>query len=245
MNDVRSRHEAPRVWDAFLTSRDKAHLDAGWRKELPFGLGRRPAVMVVDNTVAALDGRSREDRIDVDHPGRFGPEGWAAIGATVPLLDTARAHDVPVVFTVVEAPNRWGLMRFDRVFELTRSPTFTEVVAELCPAPGELVIRKAGASAFHGTALLSHLVSHGIDTLLVCGNSTSGCVRATVVDAACYGFFVGVVEECTFDRTEASHAVNLFDMDQKYGDVLPVDAVIDHIRRCRASTRPHSPGGAG
>src|SRR5579884_4285829 len=86
------------------------------------------------------------------------------------------------------------------------------IVAEIAPAPGDLVLAKPGPSAFFGTALLAHLIQRGIDTLLVAGCTTSGCVRATVVDAASYGFRVSVVEECVFDRFEISHHVALFDL---------------------------------
>src|SRR5262249_24820053 len=94
---------------------------------------------------------------------------------------------------------------------------------------GELIIYKSSSSAFMGTSLAAQLVTRNIDTLLVCGNSTSGCVRATVVDAAAKGFKVGVVEECVFDRTEASHAINLFDMDQKYADVISFQDALKFI----------------
>jgi nicotinamidase-related amidase len=82
------------------------------------------------------------------------------------------------------------------------------------------VLKKAAASAFHGTPLVFHLNYHEIDTIVACGETTSGCVRASVVDGATYRFRMSVVEECTFDRTEASHFINLFDMNQKYADVV-------------------------
>lgn len=98
-----------------------------------------------------------------------------------------------------------------------------EIVAEIAPQPGELVIQKTAPSGFQGTPLQFWLQYHGIDTLIVCGETTSGCVRATVVDGCTARFRMGIVAECCFDRTEASHWVNLFDMDQKYGDVITVD----------------------
>ena len=100
---------------------------------------------------------------------------------------------------------------------------------ELAPAPGELIIRKESASAFFGTPLIAHLTQLGIQTLIVCGESTSGCVRATAVDAYSHGFHVVLVEECCFDRSIISHKVNLFDMHHKYADVMHVDEVVKHL----------------
>jgi maleamate amidohydrolase len=95
--------------------------------------------------------------------------------------------------------------------------------------PGEAVLRKTAPSAFFGTPLMAHLNALGADTLIVCGESTSGCVRASVVEARSYRFRVVVVEECVYDRHEATHAINLFDMHQKYADVLPLAEVLDWI----------------
>jgi maleamate amidohydrolase len=103
------------------------------------------------------------------------------------------------------------------------------------PETGELIVQKAHASAFLGTSLDAQLRTRGIDTVFVCGNSTSGCLRATVVDAAGYGFLVGIVEECVFDRTEAAHAMSLFDMDQKYGDVISIDEASAYLEAIRSS----------
>ena len=105
---------------------------------------------------------------------------------------------------------------------------------EIAPQPGELVVEKAAASAFFGTPLLMHLIYLGVDTIVTCGETTSGCVRASVVDGCTYRFRMSVVEECTFDRTEASHAINLFDMNQKYADVLPLDEILKYLDAWRA-----------
>lgn len=101
--------------------------------------------------------------------------------------------------------------------------------AEVAPIPGEPVIRKAAPSAFFGTPLPALLRQKDIDSLIVVGESTSGCVRATVVDACSYRYDVTVVEECVFDRTQAAHALNLFDMSQKYADVRGVEDVREDL----------------
>jgi len=104
-----------------------------------------------------------------------------------------------------------------------------EIAEAIKPLPSELVIKKTKASAFFGTPLLSALHNLKVDSLLVAGTTTSGCVRATVVDAFSYNFSCFVVEECTFDRFGLSHLVNLWDMNAKYGDVITLDEALHNI----------------
>ena len=112
-----------------------------------------------------------------------------------------------------------------------------EIVAEVAPQPGDLVLEKNGPSAFHRTPLQDYLVALGVDTILVVGESTSGCVRATVVDGTSLRYKVGVVEECVFDRTEACHAINLLDMHLKYADVINLVATCAFLRQVSAPER--------
>jgi len=100
---------------------------------------------------------------------------------------------------------------------------------EFTVEPGDILILKQRASIFQGTPLFSHLSLLGVQSLIVCGESTSGCVRASVVDGYSNGFHVSVVEECTFDRAELTHKVNLFDMHHKYADVMHIDEVLAHL----------------
>jgi nicotinamidase-related amidase len=104
-----------------------------------------------------------------------------------------------------------------------------DIIPEVAPLEDELVIRKSSPSVFWGTPLSGQLTALGVDTLLVSGESTSGCVRATVVDGCTERFRVTVVEECVFDRHQACHAVNLFDMDQKYADVVGLAEVLGYL----------------
>jgi nicotinamidase-related amidase len=105
-----------------------------------------------------------------------------------------------------------------------------EIVDEVAPIPGEIVLKKTAPSAFCGTPLTDILNGMRVDTVVVAGESTSGCVRATVVDGKSHRFKVVVPEECVFDRDEASHAINLFDMNEKYADVIPLDEAIVYLR---------------
>ncbi len=112
-----------------------------------------------------------------------------------------------------------------------------DIWPDFAPEPGDLVIRKERASCFYGTPLVAHLREMGVASLIVCGESTSGCVRASVVDGYSNGFPTVVVEECTFDRSSLSHKVNLFDMHHKYADVLHLDEVLAHLATLARSAR--------
>jgi nicotinamidase-related amidase len=108
-------------------------------------------------------------------------------------------------------------------------PSLYQIRAEFKPQAGDVVITKQRASAFCGTPIMAHLTQLGIQTVIVCGESTSGCVRASSVDAYSNGFHVVIVEECCFDRSMLSHKVNLFDLHHKYADVMHVDEVVTHL----------------
>jgi maleamate amidohydrolase len=105
-----------------------------------------------------------------------------------------------------------------------------EFVAEVAPREGDVLIPKKHPSAFFGTAMCSHLIDKQVDTVIVTGCTTSGCVRGTVVDAFSLNFRVAVPYECVYDRSITSHKVNLFDLGQKYADVLPVGQLMSRLR---------------
>jgi nicotinamidase-related amidase len=233
-------------WSDFLTERDNAVLKAtSWAKQEPFGLGARPAVVVVDLYYAAL-GLPRADILDAvrEWPSACGQEGWAAVDRTAALLSTARAAGARVIYFHATPPalGRWN--RKPPAKLATRPATVgpdavapNDIVAEVAPGPDDVVLTKIGPSAFHQTPLDTVLRSGGYDTVLVCGEATSGCVRSTVVDACTAGYRVGVVGDCCFDRFEASHWVSLFDMNQKYADVVTADEAEDYFRTCDSTRR--------
>jgi nicotinamidase-related amidase len=113
--------------------------------------------------------------------------------------------------------------------DVPRDPALYAIRADFEPQRGDVIVPKQRASGFYGTSLLAHLIQLGIQTVIVCGESTSGCVRASSVDAYSHGFHVVIVEECCFDRSPLSHKVNLFDLHHKYADVMHVDDVIAHL----------------
>lgn len=222
-------------WDAYLSPRDLAHLEAGYLKKEPFGFGTNPVTLVIDDYYSVL-GLERQPFFESikKWPSSTGLEGWAAIDKTVELIRASRANDVPVIYVHGMGGGfvPWGRRaKRERLSHLTpeERAMANVIVDEIAPQPGELVIQKAAPSAFWGTPLIFHLNYYGIDTIMACGETTSGCVRASVVDGATNRFAMGVVEECCFDRTEASHYINLFDLNQKYADVVSLDQAIEYF----------------
>ncbi|MEA2642908.1 MAG: hypothetical protein QOF51_4302 [Chloroflexota bacterium] len=223
------------VWDEFLTERDKQHLVASGMANRPRkGFGQRPALLIIDDYYSVL-GTEREDILESvkKWPMSCGLEGWEAIDRTQELLAAARANKIPVIFATGfgDFPSPWGSRSNRGPSRLTseQQEIAVKIVDEIAPIDGELVVRKASASAFYGTPLIAHLIFNNIDTVIACGETTSGCVRASVVDGCTNRFQMGVVEECTFDRTQASHAVNLFDMNQKYADVVGLAETVQYF----------------
>lgn len=186
----------------------------------PIGFGRRPALLVVDFTVGFND------------PALFGGGNIdAAVKRTVGLLEFARRRKLPVAHTRIvyaDDGSDGGVfaMKQPRLLMLTDSHPAGQIVPELTPVAGELVVKKTQASAFFGTGLAPWLVANGVDTLLIAGCTTSGCVRASVVDAISYNFRPVVARDCVGDRALGPHEANLFDMQQKYADVLARDEII-------------------
>jgi maleamate amidohydrolase len=238
-------------WESFLTPRDLEHLKM-WRKTKPNGFGKRPALLVVDDYYSTL-GLDREPILESikTWPMSCGIEGWEAIDKTVDLIAGARANDIPVIYLhgFDGYPNKpighWGRRITSEPRErrgLDHLPPeirakANQIVEEIAPLPGDLVIEKAAASGFHGTPLVFHLNYLDVDTVIVCGETTSGCVRASVVDGATYRYQMGVVADCCFDRTEASHWVNLFDMHQKYADVIDLGQALEYFASVGASKK--------
>lgn len=184
------------------------------------GFGRRSALLIVDFTVGFNDPK-------LFGGGNIGP----AVKRTVGLLDFFRRHKLPVAFTRVvyaEDGSDAGVfcLKAPNLRMLTETHPAGQVVPELKPLQGELVVRKTQASAFFGTGLAPWLVQQGADTVVVAGCTTSGCVRASVVDALSHNFRPVVPRDCVGDRALGPHDANLFDMAQKYADVLERDEIV-------------------
>jgi maleamate amidohydrolase len=232
-----------RVWDAYLTPQDK--IVDGVRSRGRFGFGERPALLLVDLYRAVFgDAPMALPEAMNDWPASCGLAAWEAIPHIQRLLAAARGAKIPVFYSTDMEMSGTPLLSWSRARTrpagapdspemAARRSRMHQIIDEVAPIAGELLIEKASPSCFSGTPLLAQLVARGIDTILVGGESTSGCVRAAVVDGCTARFNMIVAEQCVFDRTQASHAINLFDMHQKYADVLPVEEIIAHLQTKR------------
>jgi maleamate amidohydrolase len=192
------------------------HGRAGW--------GERPALIVIDVNVGFTDPASPLV-CDLE----------AVVESIARLLGEARRAGIPVVYTTVaydEAGKQTAAAFIDKIpalLTLEAGSRWTEIDERIAPEPGEPVLTKLFASAFFGTALSSLLTAQRCDSLIVTGASTSGCVRATVVDALQLGYRPIVPREAVGDRNPAAHEANLYDIDTKYGDIVPLDEVVAHL----------------
>lgn len=241
-----------RVWEPFLTEQDRAHLEIVKHKSI--GFGKRPALLLID-LYRWVFGDKPEPILEAVKrwPGSCGLAAWNALPRIQKLLAKARAVQMPIIhITGLDGAGvePWS---FRREKGATSDPEMRErrlhrfdIIDELQPRPGETVLRKASPSAFWGTPLVGHLNCLDIDTIITCGESTSGCVRASVVDGCTNRFRMIVAEECVFDRHEAAHAINLFDMHRKYADVLSLDEILAYMDAWRAEApAPGAGDGAG
>lgn len=215
-------------WNNFLTERDRLVFDgAGYGARGGFGL--RPALVIVDVNYAFCGHRSEPILESIKSwPNSCGEEAWRAIESLQALLPTVRKQHIPTFYTTASPrrPDGFDAGGWKHKNKRAGGPVgvpgfhMDAIVAEVAPAASDVVLEKLKPSAFFGTPLIGYLTDLGVDTVLVCGSTTGGCVRATVIDAFSYNFKVSVIDECTFDRGQASHAINLFDMNAKYADIV-------------------------
>ena len=223
---------AKHVWDDFITERDRQVFEAaGYGRDI--GFGSRPTLFVIDVHYNFV-GDEPEPILESVKKYRTscGAEGWDCVHRIKHLLELAREKNVPVFYTVSE--RRPDLL--DSGIQVRKSyrgqeksgvagTRATQIVEEVAPRPQDMLISKRKPSAFFGTPLMSHLNFLDVDTVIITGCTTSGCVRATAVDAYAYNFHTVVVEDCVFDRFQSSHAINLWDLNAKYADVVSMEEV--------------------
>jgi maleamate amidohydrolase len=186
-------------------------------------LGSQPAVLVVDFSCGFTDPECT-----------LGSDMTEAVEATRRVLDAARAKGLPVVFTTIgyEPSLKDGglwLRKVPSLGDLQIGGRWVEIDPRLEPRDDETIVLKKGASAFFGTNLPSILISQGVDSVVLCGATTSGCVRATAIDLLQYGYPTIVPRECVADRAQAPHEANLFDINAKYADVVSVDDALEYL----------------
>jgi maleamate amidohydrolase len=195
-------------------------------------VGPAPALLAIDLYELAYQGGPKPvAQLHKTYASTCGENAYAAIEPTKRLFAAARSAGIPIFYTTQDTrpdslPSRVTATKRQRI---PNDPALYQIKSEFKPQPGDVVITKQRASAFYGTPIMAHLTQLGIQTLIVCGESTSGCVRASSVDAYSNGFHVVLVEECCFDRSMLSHKVNLFDLHHKYTDVMHVDEVVTHL----------------
>ena len=219
-------------WDDVISAEEqRAYGAAGFGR--PSGLGVRPALLIIDVQYRTV-GTVRAPFWDAikEFPTACGEVGWQAVDAMMPLVQLFRQKGWPVLYPHV-APKvaaEGGRLAEKVPAIMGVSAKGYEFVTEVAPKHGDVLIPKKHPSAFFGTALCSHLIDLVVDTVIVTGCTTSGCVRGTVVDAFSLNFKVAVPYDCVYDRGITSHKVNLFDIAQKYADVMPAAELINRLK---------------
>ena len=231
---------AERIWDKFLTERDKKVFASGGFGATA-GFGDKPALLIIDVSYNFCGDR-REPILDSIK--RFhnscGEDAWDALPHIRKLIDKCRDKGVPVIYTTGEfRDDGWDAggwaWKNSRTDEDTAPPPSgfnrdgNDIMDEIAPGPKDVVIRKLKPSAFNGTNLMGFLNDLGANSLIVTGTTTSGCVRASVIDAFGLNIRCSLVEEACFDRSEASHAINLCDMHAKYADVVSTEEALEYV----------------
>jgi nicotinamidase-related amidase len=195
-------------------------------------VGSHPALLCVDLYNLVYEGGAKSP-IDIapQYPSSCGIHAHRAVEPTKRLIAAARRAGLPIFFCTqdIRANARPAGAVSTKRRGRVMNPDNYRIYHEFPVRDTDIMIFKQRASAFQGTPIVSHLNVLGVQSLIVCGEATSGCVRASVVDAYSSGFNVAVVEECTFDQTELTHKVNLFDMHHKYADVMKLAEVEAHL----------------
>lgn len=219
-------------WDNIISEDEqRAYRAAGFGR--PSGLGVRPALLIIDVQYRTVGTTPQPFWESIkEFPTSCGDVGWKAVGNIARLLATFREQGWPVLYPHVAPKTSTDAGRLaDKVPSIMTIPAHGyDFVKEVAPQAGDVLLPKKHPSAFFGTALVSHLIDLQADTLIVTGCTTSGCVRGSVVDAFSLNFRVFVPQDAVYDRSQVSHAVNLFDMSEKYADVGTTESIIASLQ---------------
>lgn len=203
---------------------------AGFGKSI--GLGRRPALLVIDVQYRTVGTRRLPfDEAVGEFPTSCGEVGWDAVSNIARLVERFRAAGWPVLYPHVAPKQSYDSGRLGaKVPSIMDIPQHGyDFVEEIAPVAGDVLVPKRHPSAFFGTPLASYLIDAGADSLVVTGCTTSGCVRSSVADAFSYNFRVAVPNDAVYDRSPVVHEANLFDMAQKYADVSSTDQLLAEL----------------
>jgi len=224
------------IWNKFLTERDKQVFAAGGFGSRQ-GFGKRPVICVVDVNYNFCGDRPEPILESIKRwRNSCGEEAYEGIKAIKRLLTAGRAKGLPVIYTTgIRRADNWDAggwaWKNKRTIERQKVQATNEsgdtIVPEIAPQPQDIIIYKQKPSAFAGTPLMSYMMLLGADSILLTGTTTSGCVRATVLDAFSLNYRISLAEEGCFDRSQASHAINLCDMNAKYADVVKTAEVLE------------------
>lgn len=220
-----------RPWDGVIPEEEqRAYTAAGFGR--PSGLGKRPVLLIIDVQYRTVGTKPMPFWEAIkEFPTSCGDVAWKAVGNIQPLVALFREKGWPIIYPFVAPKGRHDAGRLAEKVPAIMSVASHgyDFVEEIAPTQGDLLVPKRHPSGFFGTALTSYLIDMGIDTVVVTGCSTSGCVRGTVVDAFSLNFRVAVPEDAVYDRSTVSHAVNLFDMASKYADVMPTQDLLGKL----------------
>jgi maleamate amidohydrolase len=223
------------IWNKFLTERDKAVFgDSGYGAR--GGFGKRPALLVIDVNYAFCDEKPTPILESIKKwRNSCGEDAWVAMPYIRSLIDKSHERGVPVIYTTgVRRDDNWDAgswswknARGGEAPKVSNNVDGNEIVSEIAPSTQDIVVLKQKPSGFFGTNMTSYLTLLGCDSVIVTGTTTSGCVRATVLDAFSLNYRISLAEEGCFDRSQASHAINLCDMNAKYADVVKTSEVLE------------------
>jgi nicotinamidase-related amidase len=217
-----SAPERTSPWQDYISAEDEQRYQAAGFGQ-PGGMGTRPALLIIDVQYRTVGNTPKPflESLD-DYRTSCGEDGWAAVANIKPVLAAFREKGLPVLYPHVAPKQTYDGGRLG-----SKVPTIMGVaergydfVADVAPVETDVIVPKRHPSAFFGTPLVSYLIDRQVDTLVITGCTTSGCVRASAVDAFAYNFRVVVPHDAVYDRARSVHQVNLFDMAQKYADVM-------------------------
>ena len=219
-------------WDKIIPQHEQeAYRVAGFGR--PSGLGKRPCLLIIDVQYRTVGTEPRPFMEAIkEFPTACGQVGWDAVRQIARLLALFRQKGWPVIYPYVSQKETFDKGRLaDKVPALmTVARRGYDFVPDVAPEGNDVLLPKKHPSAFFGTPLASYLIERAVDTLVVTGCTTSGCVRGSVVDGFAYNFRALVPHDAVYDRSQVSHAVNLFDMSEKYADVMSTDEALNVLK---------------
>lgn len=224
---------AKRPWDGVVSEADlEVYRRAGFGRT--GGLGKRPVLLVIDVQYRTVGNTPKPILESLqDYPTSCGEYGWRAVSQIEKLVQVFRRHKLPIIYPSIAPKTPRDMGRFANKMPSAPqdNPKAFEIVESIAPAPDDIILYKHFSSAFFGTALATHLVRLGANSLVLTGCTTSGCVRATAVDACSLDYRIVVPEDAVYDRGQVSHAVNLFDIANKYADVVPTAEAVQMLEK--------------